>query len=101
MQSLCKVGRRAYPTHVVVARMLSRGAPSAACRLSRGFRSTAVAREKLGVEGLASKANLSGQHVLVRLDLNVPLSKEDGKTINNDKRLRAVACSSRSSAAAG
>ena len=28
--------------------------------------------------------------MLVRLDLNVPLSKEDGKTITNDKRLRAV-----------
>jgi phosphoglycerate kinase len=30
------------------------------------------------------------QHVFIRLDLNVPLSKEDGKTITSDKRLRAV-----------
>ena len=28
--------------------------------------------------------------MLVRLDLNVPLDKADGKTITNDKRLRAV-----------
>lgn len=30
------------------------------------------------------------QHVFIRLDLNVPLSKEDGVTITSDKRLRAV-----------
>ena len=30
------------------------------------------------------------QNVLIRLDLNVPLDKADGKTITNDKRLRAV-----------
>ena len=28
--------------------------------------------------------------MLIRLDLNVPLDKSDGKTITNDKRLRAV-----------
>lgn len=39
---------------------------------------------------MASKVNLAGQNVLIRLDLNVPLSKEDGKTVTNDKRLRAV-----------
>ena len=59
-------------------------------RLSRGFRATRTAQDKLSVEGLASKTSLTGEHVLVRLDLNVPLSKEDGKTITNDKRLRAV-----------
>jgi phosphoglycerate kinase len=28
--------------------------------------------------------------VLIRLDLNVPLSKQDGVTITDDTRLRAV-----------
>jgi len=69
------------------AALCPRGSGSA---FSRGFRSTRAAQAKLGIEGLASKANLSGAHVLVRLDLNVPLSKEDGKTITSDKRLRAV-----------
>jgi len=56
-----------------------------------GFHATRAASAKLGVEGLAAKAGgLEGKHVLCRLDLNVPLSKEDGKTITNDKRLRAV-----------
>jgi len=54
------------------------------------FARTTVRSAKLGIEGLASKANLTGANVLVRLDLNVPLSKDDGKTITNDKRLRAV-----------
>jgi hypothetical protein len=31
---------------------------------------------KLNVEGLAEKVNLEGQNVLMRVDLNVPLSKE-------------------------
>eukprot|EP00617_Octactis_speculum_P014668 CAMPEP_0185744386 /NCGR_PEP_ID=MMETSP1174-20130828/2441_1 /TAXON_ID=35687 /ORGANISM="Dictyocha speculum, Strain CCMP1381" /LENGTH=431 /DNA_ID=CAMNT_0028417731 /DNA_START=30 /DNA_END=1325 /DNA_ORIENTATION=- len=56
----------------------------------RSFHSSRVAAEKLSVEGLASKVNLNGQHVLIRLDLNVPLSKKDGKTITSDKRLTAV-----------
>ena len=58
------------------------------------FARTTVRSAKLGIEGLASKANLTGANVLVRLDLNVPLSKDDGKTITNDKRLRAVVLSS-------
>ena len=58
--------------------------------LRQRLSTSSSASAKLGIEGLASKANLSGQNVLVRLDLNVPLDKSDGKTITNDKRLRAV-----------
>jgi phosphoglycerate kinase len=47
-----------------------------------------VVTSKLNVEGLASKVDLHGKQVLIRLDLNVPLSKE-GK-ITNEKRLTAV-----------
>jgi len=56
----------------------------------RAFHASRAASAKLGVEGLASKTNLNGEKVLIRLDLNVPLDKADGKTITNDKRLRAV-----------
>ncbi len=56
----------------------------------RAIHASRVVSVKLGLEGLAKKANLSGQHVFVRLDLNVPLSKKDGKTITSDKRLREV-----------
>ena len=41
----------------------------------RSFHVSAVAEAKLNVEGLADKVNLSGQNVLVRVDLNVPLAK--------------------------
>ena len=41
----------------------------------RSFHATASAQAKLNVEGLADKVNLSGQNVLVRVDLNVPLAK--------------------------
>lgn len=49
-----------------------------------------MVRSKLGLEGLAKKVDLSKARVLIRLDLNVPLSKEDGVTITDDTRLRAV-----------
>jgi len=55
----------------------------------RAFTSSAP-RAKLGLEGLANKVDLSKARVLIRLDLNVPLSKEDGVTITDDTRLRAV-----------
>ena len=38
----------------------------------------------------SSQVDLSKTRVLIRLDLNVPLSKEDGVTITDDTRLRAV-----------
>ena len=56
----------------------------------RSFTSSGVRRGKLGLEGLASKVDLGSSRVLIRLDLNVPLSKDDGVTITDDTRLRAV-----------
>ena len=56
----------------------------------RSFTSSSVRRGKLGLEGLASKVDLGSARVLIRLDLNVPLSKDDGVTITDDTRLRAV-----------
>jgi len=49
-----------------------------------------VLLEKLNVEGLASKVDLDGQNVLVRVDLNVPLDKKDDVTVTDDTRLRAI-----------
>ena len=40
------------------------------------FHSSRAVSDKLNVEGLAEKVNLEGQNVLMRVDLNVPLSKE-------------------------
>jgi len=42
----------------------------------RYFRVTPQTLAKLNVEGLAKLVNLEGQNVLMRVDLNVPLSKE-------------------------
>jgi hypothetical protein len=42
----------------------------------RFLHSTPQALAKLNVEGLAERVNLEGQNVLMRVDLNVPLSKE-------------------------
>ena len=57
---------------------------------ARIFWPSAPRNAKLGLEGLASKTDLSKARVLIRLDLNVPLSKDDGVTITDDTRLRAV-----------
>lgn len=54
------------------------------------FHASRVALEKLNVEGLAAKVDLKGQNVLMRVDLNVPLSKEDDVTVTDDTRLRAI-----------
>ena len=43
---------------------------------SRFFHASSSQLAKLNVEGLAEKVNLDGQNVLMRVDLNVPLSKE-------------------------
>mmetsp|Transcript_68477 Transcript_68477/g.103266 ORF Transcript_68477/g.103266 Transcript_68477/m.103266 type:complete len:432 (-) Transcript_68477:15-1310(-) len=56
----------------------------------RFFHATASCLEKLNVKGLAEKIDLKGENVLVRVDLNVPLSKEDDFTVTDDTRLRAI-----------
>ncbi|KAJ8605643.1 hypothetical protein CTAYLR_000137 [Chrysophaeum taylorii] len=58
--------------------------------LRRFLSSSSVRRSKLGLEGLATRVDLASARVLIRLDLNVPLSKKDGVTITDDTRLRAV-----------
>ena len=62
----------------------------AATATRAALHSSAPRSAKLGLEGLASKTDLNGARVLIRLDLNVPLSKEDGVTITDDTRLKAV-----------
>jgi hypothetical protein len=42
---------------------------------NRFLHCTPLALAKLNVEGLAQRVNLDGQNVLMRVDLNVPLSK--------------------------
>jgi hypothetical protein len=49
---------------------------SAALFSDRYLHVTAASLAKLNVEGLAEKVDLKGQNVLMRVDLNVPLSKE-------------------------
>ncbi|KAG7343276.1 phosphoglycerate kinase [Nitzschia inconspicua] len=55
----------------------------------RQFHASAACWEKLNVEGLAKKVDLSGKNVLVRVDLNVPLAKDE-VTVTDDTRLRAI-----------
>jgi len=59
-------------------------------RCSRSYHSSQQVFEKLNVEGLASKVNLEGENVLMRVDLNVPLDKADDCTVTDDTRLRAI-----------
>ena len=56
----------------------------------RSYHATQLTLEKLNVAGLADKVDLSGQNVLMRVDLNVPLSKDDDITVTDDTRLRAI-----------
>jgi phosphoglycerate kinase len=56
----------------------------------RLFHVSPMILEKMNVEGLASKVDLSGQNVLMRVDLNVPLDKKDDVTVTDDTRLRAI-----------
>ncbi|KAL7532062.1 hypothetical protein ACHAXR_004408 [Thalassiosira sp. AJA248-18] len=64
--------------------------PSVSLLSQRYFHVSPLTLEKLNVTGLADKVNLSGQNVLMRVDLNVPLSKEDDVTVTDDTRLRAI-----------
>jgi phosphoglycerate kinase len=45
---------------------------------------------KMTVEQLASTVDLNKQNVLVRVDLNAPLSKTDDTVVTDDTRLRAI-----------
>ena len=57
---------------------------------SSSFHASALCPEKLNLIGLAAKVDLSKKNVLVRVDLNVPLSKDDDVTVTDDTRLRAI-----------
>jgi phosphoglycerate kinase len=54
------------------------------------YHASALCLDKLNLLGLADKVDLSKKNVLVRVDLNVPLSKEDDVTVTDDTRLRAI-----------
>ena len=65
--------------------------PASLAAAAHGFHSSVPAdMAKLNVEDLASRVDLAGQNVLMRVDLNVPLSKEDDVTVTDDTRLRAI-----------
>ena len=59
-------------------------------KASSSYHASALCLEKLNLLGLADKVDLSKKNVLVRVDLNVPLSKEDDVTVTDDTRLRAI-----------
>lgn len=71
------------------SRFLSKVARSSKFQ-GRFFHASPQALEKLNVEGLAEKVNLEGQNVLVRVDLNVPLDKDDVSKVTDDTRLKAI-----------
>ena len=92
MPGVCSVrraldARSIFPADIYI--VFSRAARPRRAR-ARGPARRAPRNAKLGLEGLASKTDLSKARVLIRLDLNVPLSKDDGVTITDDTRLRAV-----------
>jgi hypothetical protein len=55
--------------------LASFAARSARVAHGRFYHASPLVLEKLNVEGLAQKVNLSGENVLMRVDLNVPLDK--------------------------
>ena len=54
-----------------------------------GFHSSAARQAKRTVAQLTDEVDLRGRNVLVRADLNVPLSKDGSGTITDDTRIRA------------
>ena len=77
-------------TSSIIPPSLSLSLSSTSSSSSSLFHSTANPPEKLNVTGLAERVDLRGKNVLVRVDLNVPLSKDDGVTVTDDTRLRAI-----------
>jgi len=73
----------------LTTKVLSRNSNSFAAAFRRNFHASSSCWEKLNVEGLAKKVDLDGKNVLVRVDLNVPLAKDD-MTVTDDTRLRAI-----------
>lgn len=65
--------RRSTFTNMFLSSALRRS--FAATSSKRFFHASPLCLEKLNVKGLAERANLKGQNVLVRVDLNVPLAK--------------------------
>jgi len=66
-----------------------RRSSTASTAFQRSFHASSGCWEKLNVEGLAKKVDLDGKNVVVRVDLNVPLAK-DNVTVTDDTRLRAI-----------
>lgn len=60
------------------ARRIATSRTTSALFSHRCFHASPLMLEKLTVEGLADRVNLEGENVLMRVDLNVPLSKEVG-----------------------
>mmetsp|Transcript_10865 Transcript_10865/g.25914 ORF Transcript_10865/g.25914 Transcript_10865/m.25914 type:complete len:440 (+) Transcript_10865:115-1434(+) len=73
----------------LATKIVSSASTSSAASLRRSFHATSSCWEKLNLEGLANKVDLNGKNVLVRVDLNVPLAKDD-VTVTDDTRLRAI-----------
>ena len=73
-------------------KLVNHGTPSHRCVWV--VRSTSPCETRRYLHAVASmwsaQVDLSQSRVLIRLDLNVPLSKDDGVTITDDTRLRAV-----------
>jgi hypothetical protein len=59
----------------MTATRFSLGGSASASITSRFFHASQSAHAKLNVEGLASRVDLKGVNVLMRVDLNVPLAK--------------------------
>lgn len=84
--------RFADNTSAVVSKLLMKSTSSAfssgiiSCRQ---YHSTTHVDAKMTVEQLAAKVDLNKQNVLVRVDLNAPLSK-DTNEVTDDTRLRSI-----------
>jgi len=73
----------------IPTKLFSRCATTMSVASRRSFQTSTVCCEKLNVTGLADKVDLDGKNVLVRVDLNVPLAKDE-TTVTDDTRLRAI-----------